>query len=258
MTARRCPRLIAMFSAVVLTVGAASRGGAQTSSGNQWQFTVTPYLLLPYMKGDVGIGPIPPVTVDVAPSDIFSRLTFGAMLNLQAKKGAWAIMMDGLYMNLSQEILPDATRISGAVGMKQSAFQLLGLREVAPGIELGLSGRLNVIDASIDVQSNGSNSTQHGKSGSQVWFDPLLAARFTVQGTGKWHLSLETDAGGFGVGSTFAWQVAPVVGYRFSKTFELVSSFRALGMDYSSGEGAKAFSYDMRIYGPLLGFAFRF
>jgi hypothetical protein len=142
--------------------------------------------------------------------------------------------------------------------MKQGASQLLVMRRVARGVELGLSGRLNVISASIDAQIGAADPIQRSTSGTKVWFDPLLAARFTMPGTGKWHLGLEADAGGFGIGSTFAWQIVPVVGYRFSKGFELVGAYRAMGMDYSTGEGQSAFSYDMRIFGPVVGFSFHF
>lgn len=254
----RRQRLASMLALVfTLAVGTAQRGMAQAAA-DHWQFTVSPYLLAPHMNGKVGVGPIPPVTVDVGPSEIFSHLQFGAMVFVQARKGPWAIGLDGLYMNLSEDLAKDASRASGTVGMKQAAFQLLVLREVTRGVELGVSGRLNVISSSIDARVAVADTFQRGTSGTKVWFDPLLAARLTVPGTGKWHLALEADVGGFGVGSSFAWQVVPIVGYRFSQLFELAGSYRAMGMDYSTGEGKTAFSYDMRIFGPLLGFAFHF
>jgi hypothetical protein len=217
-----------------------------------------PYLVVPHMSGETGIGQVPPVTVSVSPSDIFSHLQFGAMLFLQARKGPWAVGLDGLYMDLKQDILPDATRASGTVEMQQGAVELLVLREVVRGIEVGLGGRLNVIGASLDAQLNVGNTPQRAKSGSTVWFDPLVATRLTVPGTGKWHLAVEGDLGGFGVGSKFAWQVWPVVGYRFTNLFELAVGYRALGMDYTTGSGTTTFKYDMRIYGPVVGLAFHF
>ena len=69
---------------------------------------------------------------------------------------------------------------------------------------------------------------------------------------------MRADIGGFGVGSNFAFQIYPTVGYRFVDWFTLAGGFRLLTMDYETGEGEQRFVYDMSIYGPFLGGIFRF
>jgi hypothetical protein len=64
--------------------------------------------------------------------------------------------------------------------------------------------------------------------------------------------------GGFGVGSDFAWQIYPIVGYRFSDLFELAGSYRAMSMDYTSDEGSDEFVYDLTTFGPQLGLPLHF
>ena len=40
--------------------------------------------------------------------------------------------------------------------------------------------------------------------------------------------------------------------------FTLAGGFRILDMKYETGEGSELFVYDMSIYGPVVGFVFRF
>ena len=65
----------------------------------QWNFTVAPYLLMPNMNGDVGLGPVL-VNVDASPGEIFDNLDFGMMLYFEASSDKWVANFDLLYMNL--------------------------------------------------------------------------------------------------------------------------------------------------------------
>jgi hypothetical protein len=67
-----------------------------------------------------------------------------------------------------------------------------------------------------------------------------------------------TEIGGFGVGSTFTWQVFPTFGVNLSKNASLEFGYRWLDIDYSSGENLTLFKYDVLTQGPVLGFGFRF
>ncbi len=92
----------------------------------------------------------------------------------------------------------------------------------------------------------------------KVWFDPFLGARLQVPNTRKWRLAIRGDVGGFGVGSDFAWQVYPTVGYRFSRLFELAVAYRWIDMDYTTGSGADEFRYNITTFGPEVGLLFHF
>ena len=93
---------------------------------------------------------------------------------------------------------------------------------------------------------------------SEDWLDPYVGLRLTAPGTRKWRLAFTGSVGGFGVGSDFAWQVLPEVGYRVSRTFELAGGYRAISMDYANDDATPAFAYDVTTYGPQLGLRFRF
>jgi hypothetical protein len=244
----RLPAGIALIG-LLATAPATSLNAQVTSPDGRWEFTVSPYLLVPYMKGTTGIGDLQ-VDVHASPGDIFSHLQFGAMLLMEANNGTWGVAVDGIYMNLNQSA--SANRVSAEAGMKQGALELTGFRRVTGWAEVLVGGRLNILSAELNTLGVQARS----KSGDKSWFDPIIGARLQVPNTGKWMLTLRGDVGGFGVGSDLAWQVYPKVGYRFSKLFELNAAYRVISMDYNKGD--PAFLYDMQIFGPEIGLAFHF
>jgi len=65
--------------------------------------------------------------------------------------------------------------------MKQRALQAGGLRRVAPWAEIGIGGRINVIEGGLNI-APGELGILDGidVSGSYVWFDPLLMLRLML------------------------------------------------------------------------------
>ncbi len=226
-----------------------AQGSGDVDEPGRWRFAVAPYFLFPYMDGSVtvrGIG----LDVKADPGDIFDKLQFGAMLYLEANNGTWGFSLDGIYMDLEQT----GQRLElFTARMKQGAVELAGYRRVAEWAEVLLGGRLNILSGSlkgelgiIDVKDD------------KVWFDPFVGARLQVPNTRKWRLALRGDIGGFGIGSDFAWQIYPLVGYRFSRLFEAAVAYRWIDMDYKTGTGTDEFRYNMNTFGPQIGLLFHF
>jgi hypothetical protein len=74
----------------------------------------------------------------------------------------------------------------------------------------------------------------------------------------KWLAGVRMDVGGFGAGSSIAFQIYPTVGYRVVNWLTLAGGFRYVYMDYKDGEDRERFEYNMSIYGPFLGALFHF
>ena len=222
------------------------------SLGDRWEFLVAPYFLFPHMSGTTAIRGIE-VEVDANPGDIFSRLQFGAMLFLEVHNSVWAVSLDGLYMNLSQTGSLGLTE----VGVKQGMVELTGYRRVIPWLEVLAGGRLNIIAGEIEfLPSAGPFPLEVDRN--WTWFDPFVGARATVPAGSRWLFVFRGDIGGFGIGSSFAWQIYPVVSYRFSRLFGVAVGYRALSMDFESGSGTDLFRYDMTTFGPEIGVSFHF
>jgi hypothetical protein len=226
----------------------------------KWNYKVEPYMMFPNMSGNTGVSSLPLVTVDANASDIFSHLQFGAMLFVEATHGSWSVNSDFLFMNLKQDITPTTVINDGKVNAKQIGWELAGLRRLTPWLELGVGGLLNSLEFDMSVsrvEVGGGIVTQSGKR-SKTWLDPMLIARLATNGKSHFQGQFRGEVGGFGIGSDLAWQLQVLAGYRFSKLFNLSLGYRAIGLDYKSGEGEEAFVYDMTTFGPMVRFGFCF
>ena len=143
---------------------------------------------------------------------------------------------------------------AGAIfGMQQGMYELSGIYEAADWADIVFGVRINNVSGDFEtllLQING--------RGSKTWADPFVGAKLFVPDIGNWLVAARIDFGGFGIGSNYAFQVYPTVGYDFARWFSLAGGFRLLKMKYETGGGTDLFVYDMSIYGPFVGFIFRF
>jgi hypothetical protein len=234
---------------------------AQTSEPDKsWNFLAEPYLMFPYMDGETGIGNNLILPVDANPGDVFSKLQMGAMLYLEAQTDKWSITSDLVYMNLNQELTPGILIHEGDVTAKQLIWEIAGLYRLTSCLDVGVGGRVNYLQTSVDGWVNVLPAGIEPISGRQhkTWFDPILIARFKTDVKDKWLFQLRGDLGGFGVGSDLTWQLQGYVGYRFTKLFQLSAGYRILSTDYYAGEAPKDFVFDVNEFGPVLRFGFSF
>ena len=241
---------------LVFTVLAASPAAAQAPAGDSWRVTVAPYFLGAGMNGTTTVKG-QDVTVDMSFSDILKNLQFGAMGFVVARKGQWGVGGDAIWMALGANgTAPGPVGVTASADMSQGAFAFYGLRRLAPYADVFFGGRVNYLSANLRI-----NTPLQVRSveGSKTWFDPLVGLQLRTPENGKrWHAQVYTEIGGFGVGSTFTWQIFPTVGVDLTKRAALEFGYRWLDIDYSSGENTTLFKYDVLTQGPVLGFAFRF
>ena len=230
------------------------------SSDGKWGFLIEPYIMLPNITGQIGIGNLPTVEVDAGTGDIVAKLHMAAMLYLEARNDEWAITSDFVYMNLQQDITPSKIISSGTATVKQTIWEAAGLYRILSFLEIGLAGRLNVISTDIDVQRNVLPEGSEELTGhhSKTFIDPILITRLTTDIKGKWLFQFRGDLGGFGIGSDFTWQLQGYAGYRFSKLFQLSAGYRILGIDYDDGEYEERFIFNLNEFGPVIRLGFNF
>ncbi|MDN3723556.1 hypothetical protein QRD02_04120 [Aequorivita sp. SDUM287046] len=223
---------------------------------SEWRFVIEPYIMLPNMSGETGIGElIPPVEVDASVGDIFGHLKMGAMLYMEATNETWAITSDVLYMKLGQDIETGKFITGGDVTMQQIAWEVAGLRRVAPWLDAGLALRL----VSLDMEINTSTLlTNRNASTNETWVDPVFVARSQGIIHNNWIYNARGDFGGFGIGSDFTWQVQADFGYKFSELFQTSLGYRVIGIDYDSGSGSERFLYNVDTYGAVVRLGFNF
>jgi hypothetical protein len=244
----------ALFCFVI--VAGAKPASAQSPADAAWKVTFAPYFMGAAMSGTTAVAG-QEVTVDMSASDIFSNLQFGAMGLVVARKGNWGAGGDALWMSLGANgTAPGPAGVTASADMSQGAFAFYGLRRLGAAADLFFGGRINYLSANLRVNAP---LQVRSADGSKTWFDPIVGVQLRTPETGKrWHAQVYTEIGGFGVGSTFTWQVFPTLGFSLSKRASLEFGYRWLDIDYETGENTTLFRYDVLTQGPIVGFAFRF
>ena len=185
--------------------------------------------------------------MDVPASEVFSNLQFGAMGVVTAKKGAWGVGADVIWMALGTTVR------NTNVDFNQGAFAFYGVRELGPAADVTFGVRVNTLQGQFTFKTLGLDVEQ-----SQTWVDPIVGISLRTPGRGRLVARVYGEIGGFGLGSDITWQIFPTVGLRVGEKATLDFGWRWLDLDYTSGEGNEQFGYDVLTQGPVAGMTFRF
>jgi len=274
------PALLAVLLLLVAQPAAAQSGG------DQWRFSVMPYLWFPTVKETMKLHTpfgSPEVEVKANPGDYLDELEMALLLAFEARKGKWLVFSDITYMKLS----------SGSSSVRSVDFN------VGPGPVNPVSSTLNTgtqtdIYSTIWTVAGGYNLHQDPKlsldiiggarylklksetnwqltatvvgpgpgqvfpaSGSvtesgDVW-DGIVGVkgRFRL-GEGKWFVPYYLDAGTGG--SEYTWAAQTGIGYSF-RWGDLVLGYRY--MAWKQDDDTKTIQ-DVKLYGFGLGGVFHF
>jgi hypothetical protein len=233
-------------------------------SSKKYQLYLEPYLMFTSMSGTTGIGRAPSTFICVPASKVFSYLKIGGMLYAEVHNDKLAFTSDLFYADLTQDASSKNNVISGTATLKQFWWELEGLYRLNPWLEVGVGARINNITAGVNINATVTNPVDLSKtwnvSKSNTWVDPLIVARLKTVVHEKWLFQLRADIGGFGIGSSIAWQLQPDIFYRASKLLELGLGYRIISMNYTKGDKGTDgyFLYDMEEYGPQIRIGFNF
>ncbi len=249
----------------------APEAGTLDGGSNPWRVNFNTWVWLLGVEGDIGVrGRTADVSADFG--DILdasdSVLAFSGRLEIGY--GRLGVFVDGLYSKLG------ADDQSGPLGIAEIDVEFemtlidFGLMYRIAEWEPSGGGAGNAINASLDLYAGGrytnidvefdpANLPSFGQS--KDWVDPIVGAKIIFPFAERWHIMANGDIGGFGVESDFTWSATAVLGYGFSIFDHPASVFfgyRAIGQDYSDGDGNEEFTWDVVNHGPMLGFSFLF
>lgn len=248
---------------------------AAQAGGDQWRFTLTPYLWLPNIDGTLKFS-VPPgaggsPSVDVGPNSYLENLDFALMIAGEARRGDWAIISDLIYLDFSGETsaVKSVSGPGGSVQVPVNANTSTGLKGLVWGLAAsyavarGPTGTFEVlggfrylgVEASVQWQLAGPiglfpQSGSHSQK-DDLW-DAIAGVRGrTKLGSGNWYVPYYVDAGGGS--STLTWQGMTGIGYSF-RWGDALFTYRHL---YYDQKGDKLLQ-DISFSGPVLGASFRF
>jgi opacity protein-like surface antigen len=261
---------MASWLAAMILVGAFASAGARAAEGQggeRWQYEFTPYFWASAMKGETRIGALPSVRVDLSFGDIWDALDFGLMSAFEARKSRWGLLLDGIYMKISDSATATwngpaplgAARTAGAnVTMSQTMLAAAAAYRVSNGptdVDIVGGARYSKIEVDVDFHASLFAATRAvSRSGSKDWVDPYVGVRVTHPVSNSWSLVGYADVGGLGVGSDSTWQAIAGVNYAFSKTVSGKLGYRVISVDYDKD----GFGYDMKNQGLYAGVGIRF
>ena len=233
-----------------------SAEGEETAAAppEQWEFTLTPYLWMSAISGDVEVGPFTP-SVDVSFSDVLDVLEFGLAARFEAHKGRWGFFLDGMYMDLETDARLGPIKIDDEFQMAMVEFgasyrlwessRKTGNKSTL-SLEILGGGRWWYVKNELDM----SPGPDVHKSGD--WIDPIIGSRFTWRITDKVSANVRADWGGFGIGSASdsTFSIFSAVNVRLKENTSLVVGYRYFDINHGIA--------DLNFKGPWLGVAFDF
>ena len=272
---RRIPRSILLSALAALLVVPAHAETPAEDWG--WEFSITPYLWLFNLKGDVGARG-QKTDVDTNLIDLFENndSVLGIEGNLQARNGPWTLLVDPTWLRVEDELHFAGDLGSADVDVSADTYliDLMVMREVwhvpfgAPVVEKGMprhgftldllgGSRVWVLDmdADLDVATAGPIIDQIRRTFSQTesWVDPVFGARATLDLTDRIHAILRGDLGGFTISSDLTSEIWGSLVYDFGlfghKAFAAIG-YRALYVDYDVNDD---FLLDAWLHGPTIG-----
>jgi len=273
-------RLITLASLAALILCGPLGTAAQTP-GDEWKFSITPYLWLPNIDGTLKYS-IPPGAggspeVEVGPNDYLENLRFVMMISGEVRKERGFVFTDFIYLDFASEDstvqsinfggnqVSSSANISTDSSLKGGAWTLGGGYAVLPGrpVELDVFGGLRYfgIKASTDwqltatVTGPGSGQT-FPRAGSisermDLW-DGIIGVKGRVWiGRSNWSIPYYFDVGTGS--SSLTWQGLLGVAYSW-EVIGVTLAYRHLYYDQKNDKLIQ----DMRFSGPALGVNFRF
>jgi hypothetical protein len=273
-------RLITLASLAALILCGPLGTAAQTP-GDEWKFSITPYLWLPNIDGTLKYNVPPGLTgsaeVEVGPNDYLENLRFVMMISGEVRKSRWLAFTDFIYLDFSDEesavksIHFGGTQVSSSANvstdssLRGAAWTLGAGYAVLPGrpVELDVFGGLRYfgLEASTDWQlalavtgpGGGQTFPRAGDiSEKEDLWDGIVGVRGRIWlGGSGWSIPYYTDVGTGS--SSLTWQGMLGIAYSY-KWFGATLVYRHL---YYDMKGDKLIQ-DMRFSGPALGVNFRF
>ena len=272
-------RLILLATLAALALCGPLSAAAETP-GNEWKFSITPYLWLPNIDGTLKYsapsGTSGSPEVQVGPNDYLENLRLAFMISGEVRKDRWLAFTDAIYLDFASEKssvksinfggdrVSSSANVSTDSSLKAGAWTLGAGYAVLPGrpVEMDVFGGLRYLGlhASSDWQLT---TTVTGPGGGQTFpragniteradlWDGIVGVRGRIWlGGSNWSIPYYSD---IGTGSSsLTWQGMLGIAYSF-KVVSLTLAYRHLYYDQKNDKLIQ----DMRFSGPALGVGFR-
>lgn len=232
---------------------------AQIDTDQGWRVTVTPYLWLPGVKGDLGAAAgLPPTHVNAHFSDLFNKLSGYGTIKGDVRYGDFGVLGDYTTLSISGDhdlSTPGGhLNVSGEIKASTDDATLAGFYRFYASERFNgdvlVGARYTEAKISADVALN-----NLGASGSRriTTWDPIIGVKGAMRTGEHGSLSGYADLDPFD-SPLPVWQVIGAYNYRFTDLLMGSVGLRAYGVNLQEN----GFEYRLTLFGPLVGLTFVF
>jgi hypothetical protein len=242
-------------------LGALSVLAASGARSEEWKWSITPYVWATDVGVDVEIVDRRVVDETIAFDDLVEDLDAGALVHLEAQRGAHGVMFDLFDVRMSDE--GDRVALPGAGGAEATLDSEIGMTIFeAAGIYdprgdqrgFGLLYGTRILRQSADLDFEfalpDGSTVNRGLNADDTFVDGLLGVRYVLPITDRWTLAARVDASAGGTELT--WSAGAAVAYAFgeSRRYALTAGYRTMTVDFDTQDSTDV---DMTLSGILVG-----
>lgn len=225
---------------------------AETSD---WEFYIAPYAWGLGLDGDISHGPYH-FNADASFSDLWSDLNWGGMGAFQAQKGKFGILVDGLYVDLSDDVsltnLPLPFPVNVDIDNKTSTGLLAATFRVLdrPGgfVDLMAGYRYWSIETDVDISVP---IADLDVSEGADWHDGQLGIRGHANLSSRFYIEGMALTG---TRSDRTTDLTAFAGFRINDCTAIMAGYRRISIDYRNS----LYRFDATLHGPAIGFSYKF
>ena len=237
---------------MVLTAQLTFANEHEQTDDDTWHFDITHYIWAMGTDGDVTIRGVESDS-DTDFCDIMDDFKFNINLHYELQRKRFGLFGDTsiLWLEDEADTLIGETDVDSELGIFDLGAMYSIIRRPDDDMKVDLLAGVRYFRVKTDIEfDNGIDF-----DGSQDWFDPFIGSRLFTRFNENWVFNIQSDIGGFSLGSDFTWNLNTMLGYEFNDTYSLWLGYRWLDIDIDKGD---SFKYDATISGPTLVSVFRF
>lgn len=241
---------ILLLGLLVLPVWASADGG------EEWTFTVAPYMWITGLEGRIAtLPPLPPAEVDISFGDVLDNLDMALMGLVEARKGRFGLSGEILYLSVSvggDLPGPEFSKADYEEDLLSATFaaSYALTQDVDHHLDAVAGVRFWDLDNTLQLAAGDMPATTISEQ--ESWNDLFVGLKGKTRLNDHWYLAGSAYAAVAGDSDSF-WDVFGGVGYEYSDTFSLVVGYRHQEVDYEKGD----FLFDIEMSGPIVGLVFR-
>lgn len=238
----------------------------QAQAAEKWEWDITPYIWGSSVRADVTLDGDPVLGADATFSDLIHDVDLAAMLHFEGRRGKFGFFTDAIFISLTDEQthsanppLPGGTETEADVDLGMyEAGGFYRLKDAVTGLDI-LYG-IRVIDFSQDVTITVPppiSATVDGET-SDTYTDGIIGVRYSAPIGKRWYYAIRGDIGAGG--TELAYNGIVSFGFLCDQKgkYNLRFGYRYFKTELETTENGIDVETDLTLYGPYIGFGFRF